>query len=421
MNLFDDLTWRGTIFQSSGAEAIQDYLSKPARTVYAGFDPTAISLHVGNLIPLLALRRFQMAGHIPIALLGGGTGLIGDPSGKSNERSLNNREIVEQWITHIGRQLAVVLDTSEGSCQARIVNNHDWLSSLSLIDYLRDVGKHFSIGAMLGKESVRSRIENAGISYTEFSYMVLQAFDYLHLAKYHDCLLQIGGSDQWGNITAGMDLIRRQLSQSAHALTFPLLTTSSGKKFGKSEGNAIWLDANLTSPYEFYQFWLNVEDADVIRFYKLFSLAPQEIIAEHIENAEENLNQLNMIRRLLAKEMTTLIHGKTECDQAINASQALFGRGDLNLIDQATLTLLSKTTTSCHYHKDKIPPIEEILVDLQLCPSRSKARQLVASGGLYINNQRRTGQVLISEADFLHHQFMVVRRGKKAFAMVTLT
>ena len=323
MNLIEDLRWRGLVAQSTDEKALVEALKKPI-TLYIGFDPTAPSLHVGNLVVLLVLRRFQLAGHNPIALVGGATGLVGDPSGRNDERTLNSSDVVEGWVQGIRKQVSAFLDFDTPKNPAQVVNNLDWTAPLSAIEFLRDIGKHFSVNQMLAKDSVAARLEAGGISYTEFSYQVLQSYDFLELFRRNDCTLQLGGSDQWGNIVAGLDLIRRVESGSGHALTVPLLAKSDGSKFGKSAGGSIWLDPAMTSPYAFFQFWLNTEDKDIINFLKVFSFKSHEEISALEKSHSENPG-LRGAHRELARELTTLVHGADTTARVERAAKALFG------------------------------------------------------------------------------------------------
>ena len=419
--IYDELQWRELIYQDSDTEGLRRLLAEGAQTLYCGFDPTADSLHIGSLVPLIGLRRFQLAGHRPIALMGGGTGLIGDPSGRTAERGLNDKELVDTWVEKIRRQVEPFLDFSPGPYQAQLVNNYDWLSSLSAIEFLRDVGKHFSVNFMLAKESVRARLEQDGISYTEFSYMILQSYDFLHLADTFGCRLQVGGSDQWGNITAGIDLIRRCLSVEAYVLTFPLVTTSAGAKFGKTGTGTIWLDAKRTSTYAFYQYFMNVDDRDVIRFLKYFTFLTQEEIAA-LEGAIIEHPERREAQTRLAFEITALARGETETLKVIRASEALFGRGDLHDVDAPTLgAALSSAPAADFGRGEEIPPLPVLLAKLGLVTSTSEGRRTISSGGAYVNNRRVDDvEYRPRTEDFLHGCFLLLRRGKKSYAVVRL-
>ena len=420
MNLLEDLRWRGLLAQSTDEAALIESLKKPI-TLYVGFDPTAASLHVGNLVVLLVLRRFQLAGHTPIALVGGATGLVGDPSGKNEERTLNSNEIVEGWVNRIRTQVSAFLDFDQAPNKAIVVNNLDWTSPLSAIEFLRDIGKHFSVNQMLSKDSVSARLEAGGISYTEFSYQVLQSYDFLELFRRHNCTLQLGGSDQWGNIVAGLDLIRRVEQGSGHALTVPLLTKADGTKFGKTAGGSVWLDPEMTSPYAFFQYWLNTDDKDVINFLKVFSFKSHEEITE-IENAHTANPGLREAHRALARELTALVHSEQTTVRVEAAARALFGQGDLNELDEATLAgalaELPRTTVS----KDQpIPTWVDLLAATGVVDSKSAARRIVKEGGAYLNNEKISGEEFApSKSDFLCGKYAILRKGKRDLAAVEL-
>ena len=420
MNLLDDLRWRGLLAQTTDEKALAEALSKPI-TLYVGFDPTAASLHCGNLVVLLVLRRFQLAGHNPIALVGGATGLVGDPSGRNEERSLNSTEIVENWVSRIRTQVSAFLDFDAPKNPARVVNNLDWTSPLSAIEFLRDIGKHFSVNQMLAKDSVASRLDAGGISYTEFSYQVLQSYDYLELFKRHGCTLQLGGSDQWGNIVAGLDLIRRVEGGSGHALTVPLLTKSDGSKFGKSAGGSVWLDPEMTSPYAFFQFWLNSEDKDVINFLKVFSfLSHEEINA--LENSHNENPGLREAHRALARELTTLLHGAETTQRVEAAARALFGQGELGELDEATLaSALAELPRATISKKEDIPTWVDLITAAGVVDSKSAARRIVKEGGAYLNNVKISGEDFApSKSDFLCGKYAVLRKGKRDLAAIEL-
>ncbi|MFZ1574457.1 MAG: tyrosine--tRNA ligase [Chromatiaceae bacterium] len=412
-----ELRWRGLVAQATDEAALAEALGAGPITLYCGFDPTAASLHVGNLVPLLTLRRFQLAGHRPIGLVGGATGLIGDPSGRSTERTLQDLDVVATWLANIRAQLGIVLDF-DGPSAATVVSNYDWTSQLTAIELLRDIGKHFSVNQMLAKESVSARLADAGISYTEFSYMILQANDYLELYRRHGCTLQIGGSDQWGNITAGLDLIRRVAGHDgprAHALTVPLVTKADGSKFGKTAGGAVWLDGALTSPYAFYQFWINTDDRDIARFLRLFSLRPPAEIAE-LEEQSAQRPAARLAQRALAAEMTALLHSEAEAARVEEASRALFGRGDVASLDAATLdAALSEAP-----HTEVTSPnagVVELLVASGLCESKGAARRAIGEGGAYLNNERVTDpDRTVTGADALAGGWVLLRRGKRSIA-----
>jgi tyrosyl-tRNA synthetase len=420
MNIIEELRWRELIVQESNPQGIEAYLAKGGQKLYVGFDPTANSLHIGSLVPLLALRRFQLAGHRPVALLGGGTGLIGDPSGKTAERQLNTTETVAEYTAGIRAQILRVLD-AEGPCGAIVENNLDWLGSMTLIDYLRDLGKFFSVNAMLARDSVKSRLEreNMGISYTEFSYMLLQAYDFLHLYEAHGCALQAGGSDQWGNMTGGIDLVRRKRSAEAFCLTFPLVTTTSGTKFGKTEKGTIWLDRERTSPYALYQYLLNVEDADVAKFLRYFTLLTRPELDE-LALAVVERPQAREAQRKLAWSVTELLHGPADAELAVRASDALFGRGDLRSLDAATLAMALETAPRVSLPRGaELPPLSQLLVDSGLVESKGKARQAVKEGGVSLNDRKASdAEARPADDDFLHGEYLVLRRGKKSFAVI---
>jgi len=420
MNLIEDLRWRGLVAQSTDEKALVEALKKPI-TLYIGFDPTAPSLHLGNLVVLLVLRRFQLAGHNPIALVGGATGLVGDPSGRSDERTLNSSEVVEGWVKGIRKQVSAFLDFDTPKNPALVVNNLDWTSPLSAIEFLRDIGKHFSVNQMLAKDSVAARLEAGGISYTEFSYQVLQSFDYLELFRRNNCTLQLGGSDQWGNIVAGLDLIRRVESGSAHALTVPLLAKSDGSKFGKTAGGSVWLDPAMTSPYAFFQFWLNTEDKDIINFLKVFSFKSHEEISALERSHSENPG-LRGAHRELARELTSLVHGADTTARVESAAKALFGQGDLTELDEATLASalaeLPRTTVS---KTQEIPSWVDLLAATGVVDSKSAARRVVKDGGAYLNNEKVVSEDYApTKSEFLCGKYAVLRKGKRDLAAVEL-
>ncbi|RGA02581.1 tyrosine--tRNA ligase [Microbispora triticiradicis] len=411
-DILDELEWRDVIAQTTDIDALRKALADGPITVYAGFDPTAPSLHVGNLATLLILTRFQRAGHRPIGLVGGATGLIGDPSGRSTERALNSSDIVAEWVSRIRVQVEKFLTFEEGPTAATLVSNLDWTAELSAIDFLRDIGKHFPVNRMLARESVSARLAGEGLSYTEFSYQILQANDYLELYRRHGCTLQLGGSDQWGNITAGVDLIRRVESAHVHALTGKLITKADGTKFGKTAGGAVWLDPALTSPYAFYQYWLNADDRDVVRFLKVFTFRTREEI-EELEKAVAERPAARAAQRALAEDLTTLVHGADELARVIAASRALFGQGSLAELDARTLE-----SALAEVPKAVVPALGASYVDLLaqsgLVESKSAARRAVKEGGAYLNNTKITDEEYVPSAeDLLHGRFLVLRRGKK--------
>ena len=420
MNLIEDLRWRGLLAQSTDETALQEALKKPM-TLYVGFDPTAPSLHAGNLVVLLVLRRVQLAGHNPIALVGGATGLVGDPSGKIEERSLNSTEVVEGWVNRIRKQVSAFLDFNAPKNPAQVVNNLDWTSPLSAIEFLRDIGKHFSVNQMLSKDSVSARLEAGGISYTEFSYQVLQSYDFLELYRRNNCKLQVGGSDQWGNIVAGLDLIRRVEQGSGHALTVPLLMKADGTKFGKTAGGSVWLDPEMTSPYAFFQFWLNSDDKDVINFLRVFSFKSHAEIIE-LENSHNQNPGLRDAHRALARELTTLVHSAETTERVETAARALFGQGELSELDENTLSSalaeLPRTTIST---SQEIPSWVDLLVATGVVDSKSAARRVVKDGGAYLNNVKVGSEDFVpTKSDFLCGKYAVLRKGKRDLAAVEL-
>ena len=430
-DIIDELQWRGLLAQTTDLDALRKAIADGPITLYCGFDPTAGSLHVGHLAQILTLARFQQAGHRPLALVGGGTGLIGDPK-PSAERQLNSVETVQEWVGKLGAQLSAFLRfTPEGQTpqptDAILANNADWLSELSALELMRDVGKHFSINQMLARETVKSRLAGEGMSYTEFSYVLLQSYDYVQLYRRYGCTLQTGGSDQWGNITAGLDLVRRVDANEphgpAHALTTHLLTKADGTKFGKSEaGGNFWLDPELTSPYAFYQFWFNADDRDVVRYLKTFSFRSREEIEELTRQTEER-PQARAAQRALAEELTTLVHGEEECRKVVDASLALFGRADLTELDartlEAALSEVPKVETEASI--DELPNIADLFAQSGLTPSKSAARRAIKEGGAYVNNVKVADQeARLSAADLLAERFVVLRRGKRSLGGVIL-
>jgi len=421
--ILDELQWRNLIAQSTDLDAIRAACAAGPITLYCGFDPTAPSLHLGNLVQILTVRRFQQHGHKPLGLVGGATGLIGDPK-MAGERNLNPREIVEQWVDRIRGQLERFFDF-EGPAAATMVNNYDWTESVTVLEFLRDIGKHFSVNRMLDREAVAARLAKDGISYTEFSYQLLQSFDYLELFRRHGCTLQTGGSDQWGNITAGVDLIRRVEQASVHALTTPLMVKADGTKFGKTESGTVWLDPELTSPYAFFQFWLNSDDRDVPTLLRTFSFAGQQDV-EGLLAATAERPQAREAQRALARELTSLVHGQGEADAAEAAGRALFGQGELDDLPAATLEAALREAPHVVLEPGdivggKLPAYDDLLARTGLVASRSAARRTVDEGGAYANNVRieeATAQAGISD---LHHgAWLVLRRGKKAFAGVRI-
>ncbi len=420
--LIEDLEWRGLIAQTTDKKALVADLDAAPVSFYIGFDPTAPSLHVGNLVVLLVMRRFQLAGHKPIPLVGGATGLVGDPSGRNEERSLNDTSTVEQWVLKIRNQLSRFLDFDSKTNAAIMANNLDWTAPVSALEFLRDIGKHFSVNQMLAKDSVASRLESGGISYTEFSYQVLQAFDYLELYRRHKCTLQLGGSDQWGNIVAGLDLIRKVEGGSAHCLTIPLMAKSDGTKFGKTAGGSVWLDPEMTSPYAFYQFWLNSDDADIPKYLKVFSFKSRTEIEELIRNHEINPG-LREAHRALARDLTTLVHGEDECVGAEKAALALFGQGELSELGEkaleSALSQLPQTTIS---KSEDFPTWVDLLAATGVVDSKSAARRIVKEGGAYLNNAKVPSEDFApTSKDLLFGRFLLLRKGKRDLAAVIVS
>ncbi|MCP4097162.1 MAG: tyrosine--tRNA ligase [Planctomycetaceae bacterium] len=421
-DIFEDLQWRGLIHQTTADELLPQWLSSGSRTVYAGFDPTADSLHVGSLLPLMMLRRFQKAGHRPIAIAGGATGMIGDPSGKSAERNLQTPEQLAANLAGIESQMRHVLDFECGEASAVLVNNNDWMSQFSYIEFLRDVGKNFPVNVMLGKESVKSRLSSeAGLSYTEFSYMLLQAYDFVHLHREHGCELQIGGSDQWGNVTAGIDLGRRMLGAQLYGMTCPLLTKTDGSKMGKTESGAIWLSAKRTSPYKFYQYWLNVADEDTgtcLRF--LTELERSEI--EALDESRVSAPQQRASQKKLAEELTRLIHGSAGLAAALQATEIFFGAEIENLDDRQLIDIFADVP-SCELPAAELSGeglgLMDALVKSGLMKSNGEARRAIKQGGIYINN-RRVGEIdrRLTSADLTSETVVVLRSGKKKYALL---
>ena len=417
--LLAELEWRGLIAQTTDREALLKDLDAGPVKFYIGFDPTAPSLHVGNLVVILVMRRFQLAGHLPIALVGGATGLVGDPSGRNEERTLNDESIVEQWVGNIRKQLAKFLDFESNMNGAAMANNLDWTKPVSALEFLRDIGKHFSVNQMLAKDSVASRLESGGISYTEFSYQVLQAFDYLELYRRDNCKLQLGGSDQWGNIVAGLDLIRKVESGSAHAFTIPLMAKSDGSKFGKTAGGSVWLDSEMTSPYAFYQFWINTDDADVEKYLKVFSFKDRSEIERLIETVKVNPGAREA-QRELARELTSMVHGADECEKVEAASKALFGQGELKDLDVKTLTAALSQLPKATISKDEdFPTWVDLLTATGVVDSKSAARRIVKENGAYLNNEKISGEDFApTKANLIHGKFLVLRKGKRDLASV---
>jgi tyrosyl-tRNA synthetase len=442
-DIIDDLTWRGLIAVSTDLDDLRKALDTGRVTYYGGFDPTAPGLHIGNLVLLLTMRRLQLAGHRPIGLVGGATGLIGDPSGKSAERALNPREVVAGWVDRIRLEIGRFLDFTPGETAAIAVSNLDWTAELSAIDLLRDIGKHFPVNQMLSREVVKARLEQGGISYTEFSYQILQANDYLELHRRHGCTLQLGGSDQWGNLVSGVDLIRRVTGDGVHALATPLITKPDGTKYGKTEGGTIWLSPELMSPYAFYQFWLNRTDAEIPGLLRVFSLkSPEQIEALERDTAERPAAR--SAQRALADEVTTLVHGADETAKAIAAGRALFGQGDLRDLDEPTLAAavaeIPSATVDPDLHSWQAQPAGadeptsgrapdghalsacDLLAACGIVPSKSAARRAIDEGGAYLNNVKITNADVVPEAaDFLHGRYLILRRGKRTLGGIVRT
>jgi tyrosyl-tRNA synthetase len=414
--LIDDLLWRGLIQDSTDPDELRRHLESGPVTFYVGFDPTAASLHVGNLMQVVTARRLQLAGHRPLLLVGGATGQIGDPR-ESSERALNPLDVIEGWVQRIREQLSPFV-TYTGDNAATMVNNLDWTGPMSVVEFLRDVGKHFPVSKMLARDVVKNRLET-GISYTEFSYQLLQAHDFYQLHERHGCTLQFGGSDQWGNITAGVDFVRRRGAGPVHALTTPLVTKSDGTKFGKSEGGAIWLDPAMTSPYAFYQFWVNADDRDVTRYLRYFSFRSRAEL-EELEKATADRPQARLAQKALAEELTTLVHGAGECAQVVTASQALFGRASLQELSVETLRA-ALSEAGLVQVRGELPPVAALLRESGLVASANEARRTIAEGGAYLNNERVTdAEALVPQSALLHGQFLVLRRGKRTLAGVEL-
>ena len=415
-DILNDLQARGLLVQRSHQEEFDEHLFTVTRTVYCGFDPTAPSLHIGNLVPLLALRRFQLAGHRPIILVGGATGLIGDPSGRDEERQLNDENVVSGWVNRLSSQVNRFV-SFEGENAALVVNNYDWACKISLIDFLRDIGKHFSVNALVQREAVKSRLsrKDAGISYTEFSYALVQALDFLQLYREFDCTVQLGGQDQWGNIVSGIDLIRRVEGGESYALTFPLVERSDGKKFGKSTGGAIWLDPKLTSPYAFYQFWMNLPDSDVGPFLGYFTFKTMAEIAEIVESHSiEPAKRAG--QRLLAREVTELVHGGEGVASAERITDALF-QGDITALTSSDLEQLQLDGVEVATVSEDCL-VTEALVDLGLSSSKSRARQLVDQGGITVNSKKiEDSNASLTASNALHGRFHLIRRGRKTWAL----
>jgi tyrosyl-tRNA synthetase len=423
MNVLHELDWRGLIADCTDRIELEKRLASPA-TLYCGFDPSADSLHVGNLVPLLGLRRFQLLGHHPIAVAGGATGSIGDPSGKSTERQLLSRETLAANIARLKEQLRGLLDFDTKTNPARLVDNASWTANVTYLDFLRDIGKHFSVNQMTAKESVRARMEDreVGISYTEFSYMLLQAFDFYILCREYNCELQTGGSDQWGNITAGIDLCRKKLGRHVYGLTLPLITNADGSKFGKTEAGAVWVDPKRTSVYKFYQFWIRTDDRDVVRYLKFFTFLPREAI-EALEAQHQEKPEARAAHKSLAKAVTELVHGPSATAEAVRASDILFG-GGLEGISENTFNEIVGEVPTKPIDKTKFDGAGSLLVELLvlsgLCPSKGQARKDIEGGGVYLNNARATNpQGTVSSNELLFGKHLLLRKGKRNYVVVT--
>lgn len=413
MTIFDELKARGLIFQTTDEEMLTKALTEGQVAFYSGYDPTADSLHLGHLVPILVCRHLQLAGHKPYPLVGGATGLIGDPSFKDTERSLQTRETVQTWVSSIQKQLSRFLDFDKGDNKAVMTNNYDWFESMTFLDFLRDVGKYFTVNYMMSKESVKKRIET-GISYTEFAYQIMQGYDFYMLNQKHGVTLQIGGSDQWGNMTAGTELLRRKSDRTGHVITVPLITDATGKKFGKSEGNAVWLDADKTSPYEMYQFWMNVMDADAVRFLKIFTFLSLEDI-EDIRIQFEAAPHERLAQKILAREVVTLVHGQAAYEEALQITEALFS-GDIKSLSVKALKQGLKGVASYTAAADDDLNIVEILVKAGFVSSKRQAREDVTNGAIYVNGERvQDLSYRLSADDKLDDQLTVIRRGKKKY------
>lgn len=414
--LLEELEYRGLVYQVTNREELSKKMSEGRVTLYCGFDPTADSLHIGSLLPILMLRRFQLAGHNSIALVGGGTGLIGDPSGRSTERSLNTDDTVANWTESLKNQLSRFLDFEAAGNPAKLVSNYDWLAPLDIITFLRDIGKNFTVNYMLAKDSVDSRLAN-GISFTEFSYMILQAYDFFKLNRDHGVNLQLGGSDQWGNITAGLDLIGKMGGGDAYGITMPLVTKSDGKKFGKSESGAVWLDRNKTSAYQFYQFWINTDDSDVIRFLKYFTFLSREEIAA-LEQAVASQPEKREAQRELARQVTRLVHGADAVESAEKITAALFS-GDVTQLSEDELVEALQDMPTTVMGEAAETGLIDLLVEAKAAPSRRQAKRDIESGAVYVNGVKQTGiDTMLTSDQRLHGRYVVLRRGKKNYYLV---
>lgn len=417
MHIFDELKERGLVFQTTDEDALRKALAEGNVSFYSGYDPTADSLHLGHLVPILVMKHLQLAGHKPYALVGGATGLIGDPSFKDTERSLQTKDTVEGWVRSIQAQVSRFLDFENGDNKAEMVNNYDWFSDISFIDFLRDVGKYFTVNYMMSKESVKKRIET-GISYTEFAYQIMQGYDFFELNRQYGVTLQIGGSDQWGNMTAGTELLRRKADKTAHVITVPLITDATGKKFGKSEGNAVWLNADKTSPYEMYQFWMNVMDADAVRFLKIFTLLPLDEI-EEIGKQFEAAPHERLAQKILAREVVTFVHGEKAYKEALNITEQLFA-GNIKNLSVKELKQGLRGVPNYQVKTDDNLNIVELLVTAGVVNSKRQAREDVQNGAIYVNGERiQDLDYRLTDADKLENELTVIRRGKKKYFVLT--
>lgn len=417
MHIFDELKERGLVFQTTDEDALREALAEGNVSFYSGYDPTADSLHLGHLVPILVMKHLQLAGHKPYALVGGATGLIGDPSFKDTERSLQTKDTVEGWVRSIQAQVSRFLDFENGDNKAEMVNNYDWFSDISFIDFLRDVGKYFTVNYMMSKESVKKRIET-GISYTEFAYQIMQGYDFFELNRQYGVTLQIGGSDQWGNMTAGTELLRRKADKTAHVITVPLITDATGKKFGKSEGNAVWLNADKTSPYEMYQFWMNVMDADAVRFLNIFTLLPLDEI-EEIGKQFEAAPHERLAQKILAREVVTFVHGEKAYKEALNITEQLFA-GNIKNLSVKELKQGLRGVPNYQVKADDNLNIVELLVTAGVVNSKRQAREDVQNGAIYVNGERiQDLDYRLTDADKLENELTVIRRGKKKYFVLT--
>jgi tyrosyl-tRNA synthetase len=416
MDLLQDLTWRGLIYQQTDEESLRDLIGKEKISLYCGVDPTADSMHIGHMVPFLTLRRFQQHGHRPVVLVGGATGLIGDPSGKSEERNLQTLEAVQKNVEGIQKQLASIFDFN-GDNGAILVNNYDWAGSMDIVTFLRDIGKHIGVNYMLAKDTIASRLET-GISFTEFTYTILQAMDFNHLYENFNCKMQVGGSDQWGNITSGLELIRKMQPEGAKAfgLTIPLVTKADGTKFGKTEGGAVWLDAKKTTPYEFYQFWINSADADVVKYLKYFTFLSHEEI-EELEKSVQEEPHLRQAQKALAEEMTRLIHGDDSLKQAIKITEALFS-GDVRSLSAAEIEQGFKDVPTFNA-ADTEGNLVDLLVAAKISPSKRQAREDITNGAVTVNGERITDTAyVLQNSDRIEGKFTIIRRGKKKYTLI---